>query len=178
MIIIWREGLSTYEVELSLFFLKWSVKKPKRHQGRLCIRYCFRNSFFQMSVVIFIHLWSLILQRYIFIDGSLAVKVPESGNFWPIIIAKLYCFDVNKKKHFISNINQLFGKTPTLYILKTKKTDVNLNDPDFAILDMELIPPRAKITIFGPQILIKRINWENVLYINPYCYCKVPVQVK
>ena len=87
------------------------------------------------------------------------MKVPESGNFWPIIIAKLYCFDVNKKKHFISNINQLFGKTSTLYILKTKKTDVNLNDPDFAILDMELIPPRAKITIFGPQILIKRINW-------------------
>ena len=91
------------------------------------------------------------------------MKVPVSGNLWPIIIVKLHCFVGNKKKHFVSNTNQLFGKTSVLCILKTKKTDVNLNDHDFAILDKKLIPPRAKITIFGLQILIKGLNWGNVL---------------
>ena len=85
------------------------------------------------------------LKCFVFIDGSLGVKVPVLGNLWSIFIAKLYCFVVNKRKHFISNINQLFGKTSTPDISKTKKTDVNLNEHHFAFLDSELIPPRTKI---------------------------------
>ena len=114
-----------------------------------------------MSVVIFFHLWSLILKHYVFTDYSLVVKVPVSGNLWSIFILKLHCFDVNKIQHLILNISQLFGKTSTPWISKTKKTDVNLNEHDFAILDNEFIPSRAKITIFGLQILIKRINLGN-----------------
>ena len=170
------------------------MKKAKGHQGSLYRRYCFKNSvfrvysidsnyfpssFFQMSVVIFFHLWSLILKHYVFTDDRLVVKVPVSGNLWSIFIVKLHCFNVNKKQHFILNISQLFGKTSTPCISKTKKTGVNLNGSDFAILDNEFISSRAKITIFGLQILIKSIDLRNFRQINyPKCYRKLLVQVK